>query len=483
MSFLLSTASTSDAEKVQPDSILDEELARATENADLTLYFVNMVVVSASNLTNRDFCFDKSDPYCEVSVGGVTDATPKVENDLNPVWNERMSFFLPSRPESMELTVRDRDLAGKDETLGMATFVFLEDFFEARSSFEGELPLFRHNEDNREHGSISIHECGSLFVHVRGRTMRPIAAEIELDRAGAELKRAQEERVGAAEALDESELLRNEALEKLSEKEREIIERAEALEEAQRRSASELSAKDRELLDQAQIIEEKMKEMEEAHIAKREAELQKQEILTKLTASELLVMQQSRALEERHKQSDQELSAKEEKLLQTAQQLQQRKEQHDQLEIRLSRMEALKTEVQNELTSRERVLLDQKQQHAQKLDEKERELMRALEERDVAAKEAQERQENLQQTTLDELRHRRENESLRKEVETLTANIAKVGNSARDAQQEVDVLQVRNHTLEEKKAALERELEETKLLLDKEVNNNVQRIAMCTRFM
>ena len=60
MSFLFTPMKRPDP--VLPDSTLDEALEKAAEDAQLTLYFVNLVVVSAV-IPNVDGLFDKSDGY------------------------------------------------------------------------------------------------------------------------------------------------------------------------------------------------------------------------------------------------------------------------------------------------------------------------------------------------------------------------------------------------------------------------------------
>jgi len=161
------------------DTTLDTELDKAADDANLTLYFINIVVISASNLRNEDIGFDKSDPYCVVTVGGISDRTEKIQNNLNPVWDEKMSFFIPKKPDVVTFEVFDDDsknigIGARDDSLGVAKLEISE-LFVTGDSYEGELKL-----ENDKKGSIS--------VKLRCRVMMPIETEIKLGFAEMQLE-------------------------------------------------------------------------------------------------------------------------------------------------------------------------------------------------------------------------------------------------------------------------------------------------------
>jgi len=228
---------------ILPDSTLDDDLQNAADEVNLTLYMINVVVVGATDLPNKDTKFiGKSDPYCVVTVGGVSDRTPTIQNDLNPVWNEKMPFFIAKKPEKMTLEVFDEDNVGDDDICASTEFEF-GSFFEVGDTFEGELPL-----------TISTgQQKGSLTINVKCRTLKPFETEVKLGHAYKELYCLGKEKDATVEALDESEELREQVVGDLSKKDQEILEIAEMLEvkEQAQQSAEERLGQVQALLSQA----------------------------------------------------------------------------------------------------------------------------------------------------------------------------------------------------------------------------------------
>lgn len=377
---------------ILPDSTLDEELQKSAEDASLMLYFVNMVVVSASDLPNADGLFDKTDPYCEVTVGSVTDRTETIQNDLNPVWNKRMSFFVPHKPDKVLLQMKDEDDLSKDDEVGLAHFEF-GSFFETGGSWEGDLDI------TTPKGS----KKGTIRIHVKCRTLKPVETEIKLNHAKIQLECLGKQQTATEAALDESEELRKQVVGQLDSKEQEILQKAAELEEAVTTRNKELSEKDRILLERAQEIEAKVQEKEEAEVARRQAELEKQEAETKLTAAEQEIMAKAKLLEDKERDNKEALTKKEQEILEVAEKLEEKEKANRIIQERLLQVGNLKTEVENELTSKEKIIQEQArqleieaQEHDKALSVKDQELLekaKALEEKDNAAKEAQAKQD------------------------------------------------------------------------------------------
>ena len=198
-------------EPVLPDTTLDAELGKAADDAHLTLYFLDLAVVRASGLGDKDIG-SKSDPYCVVTVGDISDRTEVVPGNLNPAWNKKMHFFVARKPDSVVFRVLDDDsnnvgLGERDDALGEATME-IGDLFETSGAYEGELPL--------EKGQ------GSIFVHLKCRVMKPIETEVKLNFAEMQIAGKEKEREATVHALDESEQLREDAISQLSAAEQEV---------------------------------------------------------------------------------------------------------------------------------------------------------------------------------------------------------------------------------------------------------------------
>lgn len=427
---------------------LDTELENAADDANLTLYFINMAVISASNLVNKDgILINKSDPYCEVRVGEISNKTNIIKNDSNPVWDEKMSFFIPKKPDYITFHVFDDDanrmIGTKDDSLGDARLE-MNELFTNESSYEGELEL-----ENVTSGKISI--------KVKCRVLKPIETEVKLGFVGMQLEGKGKEHKATVIALDESEKLREEAIDELSEKEQEVIRKAEELEEKQRLHQTELTTKENNILDQAQEIEDKIQQYEEVQVALRETEIKKEEVETKLTKAEEEILGKARELELKGKENTEALTAKEKEILAAADKLEEKERAYETTQMRMKQIEDLKVEVENELTSKEKIILQQAEnlkkrenEHSEVLTTAEKKLFeksRELEARDVAAKAAQKRQDE-NQSDLDHLKQ----DLQQKQTEIAALNKANNG--------EIDSLKRANDNVEEELKRTKGELQE-----------------------
>lgn len=401
-----------------PDSTLDQDLQNSADDANLTLYFVNMVVVKATNLPNTDYAvlMDKTDPYAVVTIGQISDRTPTINDVLNPVWNERMSFFVPQKPATMQIRVMDTNSTLQDDHVGNAEFEF-GSFFEIGGFFEGELPL----------KSPKGADAGSIHINLKCRTLKPVETEIKLGYAQKQLECLGLQQDATVAALDESEELRKQVVGELGTKEQEVLKKAKELEEAVTKHDKELSVKDQELLDRAQEIERKIQEKEEAEVARRQAELKEKEAALKLTEAEKEILAQADLLEAKERDNADALTAKEKEILAVADKLEEKEKLGKAVQERLEQVEALKTEVENELTSKDKIIqqqakdLERLQASGEELTKKEQEIVqqaKLLDEKDAAAKEAQKKQDAVYKE-LDEMR--KENEALQQRAEQAEA--------------------------------------------------------------
>jgi len=431
---------------VVPNTTLDTELEKAVDDANLTLYFINLVVMKASDLVNTEFGFNnQSDPYCVVTVGEISDRTETIKNDLNPVWNEKMSFFVPKKPDFLTFGIFDDDskkaFASKDDELGDVKFK-IGHLFKRGGSFEGKLNLMNA-------------EKGSIFIKVRCRVMRPIETEVKLGFTQMQLEGKEKEQEATVLVLDESEQLREDAISELGAKEQEVIRKAEELEEKQRLHQTELTMKEKNILDQAQIIEEKIQKYEEAQVALMETEIKKKEAETKLTSAEEKILEAASLLESKEKENALALTEKEKTILAAADKLEKKERAYEDAQKRMKQIEELKAEVENELTSKENIILQQ----ADELKKKEKEGREALtsaennllqqtkllEAKDAAAKIAQKKQEENEDKLT---RLTREDKNKQQEIDSWK----ELHQAAEERQQqEISALKQLSKEMEEKK--------------------------------
>ena len=138
---------------IMPKHLLQDEakeshgtikIEQEAESRDLTIYSVNVVVIRGYSLTNLDY-FDLSDPYCEVNVGGVIINTREIRNCLDPVWKEKMKFYLAEEPKEIIFTVKD-DTNLESDFIGLCQFS-LDDMFATEKLYDGKLTLTNKKEE------------------------------------------------------------------------------------------------------------------------------------------------------------------------------------------------------------------------------------------------------------------------------------------------------------------------------------------------
>nr|VZI40193.1 unnamed protein product [Spirometra erinaceieuropaei] len=80
-------------------------------------------VQKASNLKNVEV-IGKSDPFTLVEFNGESQKTKHVDDELNPTWNETLTFDLKGKPlsssDEITFTVRDYDKVGTGKFMGRA---------------------------------------------------------------------------------------------------------------------------------------------------------------------------------------------------------------------------------------------------------------------------------------------------------------------------------------------------------------------------
>lgn len=317
--------------EVVPESTLEQEIEKRGDEASSELYFIQMNIESASDLPNVDVPGDKSDPYCEVYVGGLTDRTQTIGNNLNPVWNKKMGFFLNKKVEKMELKITDDNCVTKDIFLGRAIH-FFGDMFEKKGSFDGEVPLF----------GVDGHEkVGSIKFQMHCELIKPVESEIKLEYVTNKLSLKTDFSVGMEEALDKSEALREASCIALSSMDDQIASLKKELSENQSKYQAELAAKD-ETIKESQLkideIESQLaKTLEDVNRMNGDIESKQNKYEEELSAKE----KEIKADEEKLAAADGDLKAAGDKL----------KEATDQ-----------KIQVENQLKESEKIIADQKKQ-------------------------------------------------------------------------------------------------------------------------
>ena len=234
-----------------PESSFEDDLKKEEEESLKPLFMVNVTVISASNVKNVDGILDKSDPYCEVFIGDSFYKTETVQNDLNPVWNKKMTFVLHDKPEKVDFKVSDENMINKNVYIGSASLDF-NDMFESNEVIdEKELPIMEDNGD----------EAGKIKFSIKCRTLKPLETQIKLSYFEKALALKADYADAAIKALEQSEKLRQEAHEQLSAKDLELSKKSDELAECKKKYEAEFSSIKEELSKQAAIIEEKDKKL------------------------------------------------------------------------------------------------------------------------------------------------------------------------------------------------------------------------------
>ncbi|PAA77701.1 hypothetical protein BOX15_Mlig001839g4 [Macrostomum lignano] len=102
-----------------------------------------VTVDSAANLPNVD-TFGESDPFCIVEIKGLKGQTKVIDNDLNPVWKEKIELDLgpPLSPDDkLTVTVKDHETIGPDKLLGMCEIALKDLVKGGKSEMEVNAPL------------------------------------------------------------------------------------------------------------------------------------------------------------------------------------------------------------------------------------------------------------------------------------------------------------------------------------------------------
>ncbi|XP_050935872.1 protein C2-DOMAIN ABA-RELATED 11 isoform X1 [Cucumis melo] len=80
---------------------------------------LKVIVVQGKNLVIRDF--RSSDPYVVVKLGKQKAKTKVIKNNLNPVWNEELTFKIDAEPTGLLNFVSDSE---KSQSIDCSLFLF-----------------------------------------------------------------------------------------------------------------------------------------------------------------------------------------------------------------------------------------------------------------------------------------------------------------------------------------------------------------------
>ena len=317
---LSSTMSTSFSPIEQPKDVvlqpsLEEELQKRADEAATTLYFVSLSIISASNLTNTGRSrLDKTDPYCEVSVGGICDRTETVKDDLNPLWNKEMTFFVGEKPQKIEFNLRDNNCIKKDDFMGHIAFSF-DGMFERKGEYNGELPLFCKDGKKLAKSTLSFKVKCNIF--------KPVATEIKLEYLEKEVSLLKTHNTAVKSVFQKSESQRKELFEKYASISNELSESTADKEEMKKKLTEinqGLCQKIREFKIDNTKLEEKLsakeEELSKTHEAKKDLDdrvettektihdqnIQIDTLTCELTAKEKAISEQRALMENKFKE-------------------------------------------------------------------------------------------------------------------------------------------------------------------------------------
>eukprot|EP00252_Welwitschia_mirabilis_P016541 TRINITY_DN36478_c0_g1_i1.p1 TRINITY_DN36478_c0_g1~~TRINITY_DN36478_c0_g1_i1.p1 ORF type:complete len:166 (-),score=28.78 TRINITY_DN36478_c0_g1_i1:171-668(-) len=85
---------------------------------DGMLGLLKVKVIKGTNLAIRDF--NSSDPYVVVKLGTQSVKTRVISNNLNPVWDEELTLYIPVKPAPLKLRIYDKDTFSRDDKMGDA---------------------------------------------------------------------------------------------------------------------------------------------------------------------------------------------------------------------------------------------------------------------------------------------------------------------------------------------------------------------------
>ncbi|OVA01061.1 C2 calcium-dependent membrane targeting [Macleaya cordata] len=83
-----------------------------------TVGLLKVTVVQGKQLVIRDF--RTSDPYVVIKLGNQVAKTKVINNCLNPVWNEELTFCVTEPIGALNLEVFDKDTFKADDKMGTA---------------------------------------------------------------------------------------------------------------------------------------------------------------------------------------------------------------------------------------------------------------------------------------------------------------------------------------------------------------------------
>ena len=136
-------------------SLIDD--VSSTSEDKISISYIGSLVVTvlkATDLEKKDL-FQKADPYVVVELGNQKAKTEKKKNNLNPEWNQKMTFQLNEHSSKLlTFKVFDWDRFGKDDIMGQASLEINEEII-----------------TNSQGNAFQLHlqDCksGILFISVR----------------------------------------------------------------------------------------------------------------------------------------------------------------------------------------------------------------------------------------------------------------------------------------------------------------------------
>ncbi|XP_064630282.1 myoferlin-like isoform X1 [Lineus longissimus] len=164
-------------------------------------------VISASNLPNIEK-FGKSDPFCVVEFLNEKKETKVIDDELNPVWNEKLEFDLKGKAlsgrDKLALSVKDKETIGKNRLLGTAN-VPLKDLLKGSNTMQVNVNLMDAS-DKPNTGTVNLqitYNAPSNSSSAAGGEGQTVSASVaESTEGGVEEDEEYEDVGGEAEAGD-----------------------------------------------------------------------------------------------------------------------------------------------------------------------------------------------------------------------------------------------------------------------------------------
>ena len=410
----------------------------AEEEASTTIRLVTVTVESVTDLDTATMVDDddndnnKSNPYCEVTAGGMIQKTDILHNN-----DSKLYFCVAEHTNTIAFRVMDhaqQDDNEEDVTLGKAQLdlTSLND-----GTFCGALAFEEEDHD------------GKLNVHVECRQWKPIVeTETKLKHWQTKLTKKCKEQIATVAALDESERLRKEVTELLSlQEEQKLCETQELLRQQEELSQQELSKYKHQ---QAQEMESMVQQWEETKLLLSQKEQTKKELELGLqTAQEELI------------RSKEALIAKETEMEEVQERMEQAAETvHSQNEQRIEELETIQAELEQDVKTKERVIHSQ----GKILDQNKAETTELVATKESLLVENQELQQRLEQAETSNGQH----EKRIQELETIQAELEQ------DVQTKERVIHSQGKILDQNKVEFVAAQEQLQLLLADEKKKTSQ---------